>query len=73
MFFGSRENKTFMGVAMMFILVGVIIFVFGGLGWLINSSTQSVIMNEPSGKVIGGLIIMALGYIQLEIGLLRKK
>ncbi len=73
MFFGERQSKSFMGVAMMFILVGIVIFVFGGLGWLINSSQQLTIMNEPSAKIIGGLIIMALGYIQLEIGLLRRK
>lgn len=73
MFFGAREEKSFNGVAMMFILIGIVIFVFGGLGWLVNSSQQQTIMNEPSAKIIGGLIIMALGYIQLELGLLRKK
>lgn len=73
MFFGKREEKSFMGVAMLFIFLGIIIFVFGALGWLINSSQQLTIMNEPSAKVIGGLIIMALGYIQLELGLLRRK
>jgi hypothetical protein len=62
-----------MGVAVMFILVGIVIFVFGGLGWLVNASQQATIMNEPSAKIIGGLIIMALGYIQLELGLMRKK
>ncbi|HSX41850.1 MAG TPA: hypothetical protein VLE93_00700 [Candidatus Saccharimonadales bacterium] len=73
MFFGQRESKSFMGVAMLFIFLGIIIFVFGALGWLINSSQQLTIMNEPSAKVMGGLIIMALGYIQLELGLLRRK
>ena len=73
MLFGKQEDKSFMGVAMLFILTGAIIFVFGAIGWLINSSQQLTIMSEPSAKVIGGLVIMALGYIQLEIGLLRRK
>ncbi len=73
MFFGKREDKSFMGVAMLFIFLGIVIFVFGALGWLINSSQELTIMNEPSAKIMGGLVIMALGYIQLELGLLRRK
>lgn len=73
MLFGKREEKSFMAVAMMMIVVGVAIFVFGALGWWVNVSANETIIVFPSFKVIGGLVVMSLGYIQLELGLLRHK
>lgn len=73
MLFRKHEDKTFIGVAMSFILVGAAIFAFGLIGWLVNSMVEENINALPSVKVIGGLVVMALGYIQLELGLLRKK
>lgn len=73
MLFRKHEDKTFVGVAMSFILVGAAIFAFGLIGWLVNSMVEENINALPSLKVIGGLVVMALGYIQLELGLLRKK
>lgn len=71
--FGKHQDKTFVGVAISFILVGAAIFAFGLVGWLVNSMAEMTIMAFPSIKVMGGLVVMALGYIQLEIGLLRTK
>jgi len=73
MFWKKRHDKTFIPVAGLMILAGAIIFVFGALGWWMNVSAESSIIAFPSLKVMGGLVIMALGYIQLELGLLRDK
>lgn len=73
MLFGKRKDKSFMAVAIMMILAGVVIFVFGVLGWWVNVAAEETLIAFPSLKVMGGLVIMALGYIQLELGLLRDK
>lgn len=73
MFFHKREDKSFVAVAMTMILIGAAIVSFGMVGWLINVSNAEVVIVFPSAKIIGGFIIIALGYIQLELGLLRKK
>jgi len=73
MFFHKREDKSFVAVAMTMILIGAAIVAFGLVGWLVNVSNSEVVIVFPSVKVIGGFIIIALGYIQLELGLLRKK
>lgn len=73
MLFRNRKDKSFVAVAGAVILAGVVIFVFGILGWWVNITAQENIIAIPSLKVIGGLVIMSLGYIQLELGLLRDK
>lgn len=73
MFFRHREDRSFIAVALTMILIGAAIFAFGLVGWLINVSQQEVVMVFPSVKVIGGLVVMSLGYIQLELGLIRQK
>lgn len=72
MFF-KREEKSFVAVAMMMIMIGAAIVSFGVVGWLVNISASENIIAFPSLKVMGGLVIVSLGYIQLELGLLRKK
>jgi hypothetical protein len=72
MFF-RREEKSFTAVALMMILIGSAIVAFGLVGWLVNVSQNEVIIAFPSLKVMGGLAIVSLGYIQLELGLLRRK
>ena len=73
MFWRKHEDKSFVAVALTVIFVGAAITAFGASGWLINFAQDEIIVAIPSMKVIGGLIIMSLGYIQLELGLLRKK
>ncbi len=73
MFFEKRKEKSFVSVAMTFILIGAAMFAYGLVAWLINVINQNVCFVFPAIKVIGGLIIMALGYIQLEIELFRQK
>lgn len=73
MFWRKRQDKSFIAVALCVIFVGAAIFAFGISGWLINSTQQEVVVAIPSMKIIGGMVIMSLGYIQLELGLLRNK
>ncbi len=73
MFFHRREDKSFVAVALTVILVGAAIFAFGLVSWLINTMQQETLIAMPSIKIIGGLIVMSLGYIQMELGLLRNK
>jgi len=73
MFWKKRQDKSFIAVAMCVIFAGAAIFAFGISGWLINSTQQEVVVAIPSMKIIGGMVIMSLGYIQLELGLLRNK
>lgn len=73
MLFGHRKDKSFMAVAMVMILAGVVIFVFGVLGWWVNITANQNLVAFPSLKVIGGLVVMSLGYIQLELGMIRDK
>jgi len=68
-----NKERSFLSVAVMFILIGAIIFTFGIIAWLFNASLGYNQISMPSEKVIGGLIVMALGYIQLELGLSRGK
>ena len=73
MFNKDPKTATFYGVAMLLILFGVAIFAYGLIQWIYNTWTSQVCWAFPSLKVIGGLTVMALGYIVLELELLRKK
>ena len=73
MFWKNREDKSFMAVALTFILIGAGIFAYGIVGWLMNVAAQDMMVVFPSIKIMGGIVVMCLGYIQLELGLLRRK
>ena len=73
MFWHRREDKSFMAVALTFILIGAGVFAFGVVGWLMNWASNAISVAFPSLKIMGGLVIMCLGYIQLELGLIRRK
>ena len=69
----KHQDKSFVAVALTVIFMGAAIFAFGVSGWLINWTNNEIIVAIPSMKILGGIIIMSLGYIQLELGLLRSK
>lgn len=73
MFFGKKEDKSYVAVAVTFILIGAGLFAFGLVSWLVNAIGTTTVVSMPSIKIMGGLVIMALGYIQLELGLIREK
>lgn len=64
------HTPYFRGVALFLILIGAGILAVGAVEWKAN-----LIWNynfySPMSKVIGGLIVLALGYIQLELELIR--
>lgn len=66
------EKIGFFGVAILLILAGVVVFSLGSVMWLFNCFSNTV-FSSPSTKVIGGLVILALGYVVLELEFLRKK
>ena len=69
----KNPNKiAFRGVGLLFIVIGIIIFSIGTAGWIINFWYESSMITVPSHKIMGGSIIMALGYLILELELLRK-
>jgi hypothetical protein len=73
MFWHKREDHSYVAVALTFILLGAGLFAFGLVGWLINFAAAENIVAFPSIKVMGGVVVMCLGYIQMELGLLRSK
>lgn len=66
------EKIKFYGVAMLLIVAGVIAFCLGAVMWCFNYFGDTT-FSVPSSKIMGGLIILALGYIVLELELIRKK
>ncbi len=73
MFTSDPHKASFYGVALGLIVVGAAIFALGLVGWLCNYYTGITLLSIPSIKVIGGAVVIALGYIVLELELLRKK
>ena len=72
MFNKNRKNVSFFGIGIVLILIGAFILSVGGVMWLFNIYGISD-FSMPSTKVIGGLIVLALGYIQLELEWIRTK
>ncbi|MEI8143215.1 MAG: hypothetical protein WCG48_01190 [Candidatus Berkelbacteria bacterium] len=63
---------NFKSIAIAIITAGAFVFAFGVVGWLFNIFTDySFVL--PSSKIIGGLVIMPLGYIILQLELIRNK
>ena len=69
----SRKSKSIFGVAMAFILLGAILFTVGIVAWIVNCYAQNAVISSPSIKGMGGLVILALGYILLELEMIRRK
>lgn len=73
MFTKRDYNKiSFASVGLAFVFIGAIITAFGLVGWLIQALGGQV-MAFPFFKAIGGMGIIGLGYLILELELLRKK
>lgn len=73
MFSKKGSEHSFYGVAMLVIVLGVIIFTYGAAAWLFNVFSIDSGFYFPSFKVVGGLIVLTLGYIMLELEMLRRK
>ncbi len=66
-------KRTFYDVALMLILSGVVFFAYGVAGGVYNYVIKQICVAFPAAKAIGGLIVMGIGYVVIELELLRKK
>lgn len=64
------QKPYFYGVGLGLILTGAAIVAVGAVEWLLNYCADYRFA-APLFKLIGGLIVLGLGYIQLELELLR--
>lgn len=69
----ERQPRSFLGISIALILMGAAIFATSAAAWFYNYFTDSSILYYPSTKAMGGLIILALGYIIFELELIRKQ
>lgn len=67
------RRMPFAGVAIALILGGAAIATIGAVAWKLSAYWNMATISSPFEKVIGGVIILALGYILLELELLRDK
>ena len=66
------HKRYFYAVAMALIVSGSAIFALGSVELVTNLLGQST-FGAPVQKIIGGLTVIALGYIHLELELQRTK
>ena len=71
MFPKNAKSVSFYSVALAIITAGVIILGVGIAFYALNLFADYQFAS-PSTKIIGGLIILALGYIHLELELIRQ-
>jgi len=69
----NQKGKSFFGVAMALILCGAFIFSVGIVAWIINYYLKTTVITTPSIKIMGGLLILALGYIIFILEAIRRK
>lgn len=69
----TKKRATFYGVALLMIIIGAALFAVGAVAWALNCYLNTTVISIPSLKLMGGLVVMALGYIILELELIRKK
>ena len=66
----NPHTPYFYSVAMALIVIGAAFVAIGGVEWILNElGTMS--FSFPAVKIIGGLVVAALGYIHLELELIR--
>lgn len=71
--FKHPREKTFLGVGLFLILVGAFILAYGGVAWLYNMLAGFNANSWPCAKIIGGFVVLGLGYCVLLLELIRLK
>ena len=66
----NPHEPYFQSVSLALILVGALIFSLGGVEWILNLLADYD-FNAPFLKILGGLVVTGLGYIHLELELIR--
>lgn len=69
----NSKKLPFRGVALSLIVVGAVIATIGAVAWVMSAMWNVGTISQPFGKVIGGVVILALGYVVLELELTRCK
>ena len=67
------DKISFRGVGLALIIFGVLICGAALAAWLLRYFGYENVCALPFFKVIGGVIIIGIGYLVLEVELLRKK
>ena len=67
------ENVSFLSVARAIILFGAAVFSVGSVEWVVSISSGMILFSYPVGKILASVIIIALGYILLELEIARDK
>ena len=68
----DNHRPYFRGVAIAVLLCGVVILALGLVELALNLFNNDA-YSAPMFKIIGGLIVLALGYIHFELEMLRIK
>ena len=68
----NPHKRYFASVAIATLLMGAGIIAFGLVEWGFNFF-GSTTFSSPTTKIIGGLIVLSLGYIHLELEMIRTK
>ena len=66
----KRQDARFGGVAFFLIILGMVIFAVGGSLWWLNVCYGFHYV-YPAMKAIAGLVVLGLGYILLELEMMR--
>lgn len=69
----SKIADSFFGISIFLILLGAAVFSYGVVGWIYNFYVGENLVFFPFFKIVGGLIVIALGYIVIELELIRKR
>lgn len=67
------DKISFRGVGLAMILFGAIVCAIGLASWLITALGFGTTLAFPFFKAMGGVVILGIGYLILELELLRKK
>lgn len=68
----KTKERAFFGVAMAFIMAGSAAVALGIIEWLFNFYGDAIFL-FPLAKMFAGFIITGLGYIILQLELIRTK
>lgn len=71
-FHKDKPKRTFMGVAIATLLTGAVLIALGAVEWGFDMWGSGG-YTSPISKIIGGLIVLSLGYIHLELEMIRVK
>ncbi len=69
----AKGDRKFYGVALFLIILGVGTFSTGVIQSVLETFFDDWSFGWPAAKIVGGLIVIGLGYIVMELELIRNK